>query len=112
MVGIWLATGLPLLAAFFAAQYVLYWHVFDMDITGLPNSADAAKAFMERYNRALHAVNVEMMNQQIPIQIVTFVYGILDAGLTYGAAAFAYRALVPAAPVAAAGTPSGDLRTT
>jgi hypothetical protein len=93
---VWLFVSLPLLLVFMAVQYALYWHVFDLDFSTLPRTPDAVKQFMERYSKAMQKVNVEMMQQIIPLQISTFVFGILAAGLGYSAASFAYRALVPA----------------
>lgn len=95
---VWIGSSLPLLLVFVAVQYFLYWHVFDFDFSSLPRggSAQAAQEFVDRYQKAMERVNAEMMRQQIPVAISSFVYGILGSALGYGAQAFAYRALVPA----------------
>ena len=55
------------------------------------------KDFTQRIDTAMMQLQAEIERQRVPLLVMGYVYGILGSGLFYGGAAFAYRALVPAA---------------
>jgi len=96
IVGVWSVACLPLLLVLGAAEYALIAPHFDIDFTNLPKTPAEVQAFAARLDASMAQVNAEVVRQWLPLQAMGFVYSVLSCGLFYSAAAFSYRALVPA----------------
>ena len=91
IVGVWAATGAPLVLLFAIAEYAIIAPHVDFAIGPLPKTPDEIQVFAARVDQMMASLQAEMVRQRIPLLVLSYVYGIFASGLFYSAAAFAYR---------------------